>query len=198
MPCPCRISTAAGGTARPEPFSAAGRVRPGSRPKAIRRAGLSAGPAETPRSWFGSSWPVSHLGGLHLLSEGFVKPSAAENPSSRLAKSQVDALLAEQIMMCRLERLHAVIAQAIGAAPDHDVAVLERYAAGPVGPFQPAEQKNRRNAERDRDDRRTEVALVLVLMQRQLGAGQVLVDEGTKPPKPACAAASRASRRNAA
>src|SRR5438046_7265575 len=31
-----------------------------------------------------------------LLSEGFVKPSAAENPSSRLAKSQVDALLAEQ------------------------------------------------------------------------------------------------------
>src|SRR5437667_12376469 len=99
------------------------------------------------------------------------------NPSSRLAKSQVDALLAEQIMMCRLERLHAVIAQAIGAAPDHDVAVLERYAAGPVGPFQPAEQKNRRNAERDRDDRRTEVALVLVLMQRQPGAGQVLVDE---------------------
>src|SRR5438552_2489170 len=76
-----------------------------------------------------------------LLSDGFVKPSAAENPSSRLAKSQVDALLAEQIMMCRLERLHAVIAQAIGAAPDHDVAVLERYAAGPVGPFQPAEKK---------------------------------------------------------
>src|SRR5438046_3544549 len=118
-----------------------------------------------------------------LLSEGFVKPSAAENPSSRLAKSQVDALLAEQIMMCRLERLHAVIAQAIGAAPDHDVAVLERYAAGLVGPFQPAEQKNRRNAERDRDDRRTEVALVLVLMQRQPGAGQVLVAEAGVPNK---------------
>src|SRR6266404_1766637 len=55
MPCPCRISTDAGGTVRPGSFSGASQVWPGSSPKAIPRAGLSVDPAETAQSSFGSS-----------------------------------------------------------------------------------------------------------------------------------------------
>src|SRR5437879_7413362 len=59
-----------------------------------------------------------------LLSDGFVKPSAAENPSSRLAKSQVDALLAEEIMMSRLARLAAVVEEESWVGRGNEDAVM--------------------------------------------------------------------------
>ena len=46
-----------------------------------------------------------------------------------------------------------------------------------VAALQAAEQEDRRQAQRDRDDRRAEIVLVLVLMQRHAGAGLVAVDQ---------------------
>jgi hypothetical protein len=47
--------------------------------------------------------------------------------STGFAQCQVDAVSAEQRVMSCLERQHAVEAQTVGAAPDHDVTVGERY-----------------------------------------------------------------------
>src|SRR5207248_6731717 len=84
-----------------------------------------------------------------------------------LAKSQIDALLSQQRVNAFLQRHHAVVAQARRSAPDRHVAVLERHADRLVGSLQAAEQKNRRQAERNRHDGRAEVTLVAVLMKRK-------------------------------
>src|SRR5437667_2675460 len=93
------------------------------------------------------------------------------------AKSEIDALIAEQRVRAFLERHHPVVAHACRSAPDRHVAVLERDASGLVGPLQAAEEKNRRQAQRNRHDGRTEVTLIAVLMQRETRARLVAIDE---------------------
>src|SRR5450631_2264977 len=79
--------------------------------------------------------------------------------------------------MAVFQRKHAVMMQAGSAAPDHDIAVLQRYSTVSVRPGVAAEQENRRQAERHRHDGRAEITLVLVLMQSEPGAGLVPVHE---------------------
>jgi hypothetical protein len=80
-------------------------------------------------------------------------------------------------MTTRRERQHAVIAQTVGSAPDERVAVPEQQALRLVRAPGAAEQEHRRQAERDRDDGRGEIALVAVLVQRQARAGGIAVDQ---------------------
>ena len=72
---------------------------------------------------------------------------------------------------------HAVVAQPRRSAPHDHVAVHERHALALVVARRAAEQKHCGQAERDRDDRRTEIALVFVLVQRQPRAGIVAIDQ---------------------
>ena len=80
-------------------------------------------------------------------------------------------------MAAGLDRRHAVVAKARRGAPDDDVAVAKRHAHRPIRALQAAEEKRCRKSERDGHDRRVEVALVAILMQREAGAGNVAVDE---------------------
>src|SRR5262245_66437664 len=75
------------------------------------------------------------------------------------------------------ERTDAVIAQARGSAPHHDVAVNQTDRLRSIGAALAAEEKDGRQAQRYRDDGRRVVALVLVLVEREAGAGLVAVDE---------------------
>ena len=76
------------------------------------------------------------------------------------------------------------------AAPYHHVAVRQWDAPRPVAALQPAELKHRRQPERHRDDRRTEVVLVFILMQRQLAADR----NGSSGKSPAQGAEARLLR----
>src|SRR5882724_2174954 len=89
--------------------------------------------------------------------------------SPGLPEGEVDALAAERGVEPILERHHPVKRQPGRTAPDHDVAVIERDPDARVRPLQATEQEPRGQAERDRDHRRVEILLVLVLMQRELG-----------------------------
>ena len=65
-----------------------------------------------------------------------------------------------------VERFHAVEDEARGATPDDDIAMFKPYPPRPVVASQAAEQEYRRKPERDRDNRRIEIKLVSILMQR--------------------------------
>ncbi len=91
--------------------------------------------------------------------------------SPRLSEREVDAIATHERMVALPERQHAVISQPRGSAPDNHVAVRQHHAHGCIRPLKTAEQEGGGKAQRDRDDRLTEVPLVLVLVQRQLCAG---------------------------
>src|SRR5665213_2370499 len=93
--------------------------------------------------------------------------SPARVRSKRPAERQIDAATPGQLIVAVVERLDAVKGQPRGAAPHGDVAAFQPEPARPVAAPRAAEQEHRRQPERDRDDGRREVALVLVLMQRQ-------------------------------
>src|SRR5439155_2968972 len=97
--------------------------------------------------------------------------------SGRLPERQVDTVPAHQGMMSLLERHDAVIPKSGGTSPDHHVAVSQRDATWRIGSMESAEQEDGRQSERDRHDRRLEVPLVLVLVERQAGSRLVSVDE---------------------
>ena len=63
------------------------------------------------------------------------------------------------------------------AAEDEGVAMGERHRPGGCGAAVAAEQEDRRQAERDRDDRLAEVALVAVLVKRQPRTRLVEIDQ---------------------
>src|SRR3546814_16651770 len=71
----------------------------------------------------------------------------------------------------------AVMGEAAAATPYGDVAALQPNSPRSVAAGGAAEQEDRRQAERDRDDGRLEVALVAVLMQRKTRPGYVTVDQ---------------------
>ena len=79
--------------------------------------------------------------------------------------------------MAVFERKHTVMAQARRAAPDHDIAMMQRHSSMPVGPRVAAEQENRRQTERYRNDGCAEITFVLILMQRKARTGFVAIDE---------------------
>src|SRR5882672_8734906 len=87
-----------------------------------------------------------------------------EEASPCLAKSQVDALAAHQRVYAIGKRRNAVKEQPRRAAPDHDVAMLQPVTPCLVGALQAAEQEDRGQSERYRDDRRGKILLVLVLV----------------------------------
>src|SRR5690606_22664943 len=78
------------------------------------------------------------------------------------AEGEVDALRAQQRMPAFLKRQHAVVAQAVLAAPQQHVAMQQRDALGSVGAAHAAEPEDRRQAQRNGHDGRGEVPLVLV------------------------------------
>src|SRR5260370_7410170 len=86
--------------------------------------------------------------------------------STRFAKRQIDALPAQQGMLAVGERRDAVKPEPRRPAPYRDIAMLQAEAARFVAALQSAEQEDRGQAQRDRDDRSGKILLVLVLMQR--------------------------------
>src|SRR5580704_9633566 len=80
-------------------------------------------------------------------------------------------------MLTVLQRQHAVVAQPRGTAPDDDIAVRERHPARLFRATCTAKEKYRGQSERDGHDRRLQVALIAILMQRQTRSGLVAVDE---------------------
>src|ERR1700730_7398820 len=98
-----------------------------------------------------------------LIRRWWVIPAA----SQRLAECQIDAAPPGERVVAVGERVDAVERQPGGAAPDHDIAALERDAPWPVTAFCAAEQEHRRQAERDRYDRLGKVLLVAILVQCQ-------------------------------
>ena len=107
------------------------------------------------------------------------EPGGSQRVAQRARrKRQVDASRARRTDAREFrERRDAVVAQPARAAPHDDVAVLERRRSGRSLRFKPPNRNVGRHAERHGHDRLREVALVLVLMQRQPRAGLVAVDE---------------------
>lgn len=64
-----------------------------------------------------------------------------------------------------------------GASPDDDISVKDGHTLRALGPLESAEEKLRRKAERHRNDRSREIALVAVLMKGERSAGLIAVDE---------------------
>lgn len=86
--------------------------------------------------------------------------------------------------MARFQRLNAMIKQARLPAPDHHIAMLQQQPLQRIAALQPAKLKDGRHPQRDRDDRRPQILFIFILMQRQLCAGLVAVDQtgvGEKP-----------------
>src|SRR6266700_1051705 len=97
--------------------------------------------------------------------------------SARLAEGEIDALPPHDRVLAVGERRYAVKKQPRWSAPDHDVAMVQAKATRLVRAFQPAEQEDRGQPQRDRDDRRSKILLVAVLVQRHPRAGRVAVDQ---------------------
>ncbi|MOA18043.1 hypothetical protein D3C78_1383280 [compost metagenome] len=79
-----------------------------------------------------------------LKAEGTPRLAVEFQASARAAEGEVDPLCAQLWMMPLVERQHAVIAQAVHAAPDHDVPVKQWHSPAFVTAFQTTEQKDRR------------------------------------------------------
>ena len=75
-------------------------------------------------------------------------------------------------MLARLDRQHAMEAQAILATPYHDIAMTERHMLRPVAALHAAEQKDGGQPQRDRHDRLAEILLVAILVEAQACTGQ--------------------------
>src|SRR6266478_198109 len=95
---------------------------------------------------------------------------------ARLPKCQIDALPAQQRVLAVSERRDAVKGEPRRPAPYRDIVMLHPKAARFVAALQSAEQEDRGQAQRDRDDRHGKIVLVLVLMQGHARAGLIAVD----------------------
>ena len=85
--------------------------------------------------------------------------------SECLAECEVDAAAADQGMISLADWCDAMKGQPCSPAPYCDVAMFKPVTPRPIAAQCAAEQEDRRQAKRDRDDGRGEVLLVLVLMQ---------------------------------
>src|SRR6266566_286989 len=80
-------------------------------------------------------------------------------------------------MLAVLESIDAVVGEPRGAAPYHDVAVPQLQTRDPVAASEAAEQELGGKPQGHRHDRSGEIGFILVLMQAQLRARRVAVDE---------------------
>src|SRR5262249_56981746 len=80
-------------------------------------------------------------------------------------------------MLALGQRHDAVEGQACRATPDDDVAMLERDPLRTIRSLLTAEQEYGRQTQRHRDDGRTVVAFVAVLVEGQARTGNVAIDE---------------------
>src|SRR5215203_1067945 len=97
--------------------------------------------------------------------------------SARLAESQVDALPPQHGMVAVRERCDAMEEQPRRPAPHRDIAMIKPKPAWLVAALDAAEHEDGRQPQRDRDDRRAKIPLVLVLVQGHFCAGLVTVDQ---------------------
>src|ERR1700760_3806519 len=67
------------------------------------------------------------------------------------------------------------MSEAISAAPHDNIPALQQDAPGSVAAAVASEQENRRQSERNRYNRRCQIALVLVTVQRQPSPGFVQI-----------------------
>ena len=72
--------------------------------------------------------------------------------SAHLAEGQAEALPADHGMVTGFHRQHAMETQAVGPAPDHDIAMHQRGAYRLVAAREAAEQEGRGQPQRDRTD----------------------------------------------
>src|SRR4051794_4620670 len=90
-------------------------------------------------------------------------PCSRRSPS--LAERKVDALFTQLRVLGLPDWHHAMKPQAVFTAPDHHIAMKQRYALRGVAAGVTAEQEHGRDAERNRHHRPFIPMLVLVLMQ---------------------------------
>src|SRR6187551_1461961 len=98
-------------------------------------------------------------------------------PLCRLAERQIDPAAAQPFVMARLHRRHTVVIQPRRPAPHDGVAMSQWHAQRPIGALASSEEKDRGQTQRNRYDRRVEVALVAILMQREPRTRRVTIDE---------------------
>lgn len=109
--------------------------------------------------------------------------SAWRRPLEGTAERQIDAHAPNGLVTAILQLRHAVIAKARRAAPHGDIAMPESELIHRVVSLQASELEYRRQTQRHGNDRIGEVALVLVLVQRQVRTRLIAVDQacvGTK------------------
>src|SRR6266545_4852982 len=97
--------------------------------------------------------------------------------SAGRAERQIDPVMTGERMVSIGERLDPVEGEPCRATPHDNITALQPHATWPIVTTRAAEEKDRRQPERDRDDRRAEVALVPVLVHREPSAGLVAVDQ---------------------
>jgi len=97
--------------------------------------------------------------------------------SSRFAQREVEAISAHQRMIAFFEREHAVIGQSGWPTPHDDIPVGERDVLLLVWPFRSSKHQDGWQAQRDRDNRLTQIPFVFVLMQGKLCSWLIPIDQ---------------------
>src|SRR5579862_3185499 len=97
----------------------------------------------------------------HRTADRWMRRSVSE----RLAEGQIDSALTGRRRIAIADRLDAMVVPARWTAPDHDITACQPNAPRSHVALGSSEQEDGGQAQRDRDDGRAEVALVLVLVQ---------------------------------
>ena len=97
--------------------------------------------------------------------------------SARAPEGQIVTVRSRQRMNARLYRQNAVEAQPRRTAPHHHIAMLQQHALHGVAALEAAELKYRRQTERNGNDRLAQIFLIFILMQRQLRARLIAIDQ---------------------
>jgi hypothetical protein len=164
--------------------------------------------------WYGfgsavESWVAQHPDkGMPFLKELYREwpffRTLLSNMDMVLAKSSIAIasryaeLVPDAVLRAVGERRDAVEEQSRRSAPHRDVGMFQPKPLRLVAALQPAEHEDRRQAQRHRDDRRTEIVLVPVLMQGHPRAGLVAIDQAGVRRKAIEAALARRPQRQLA
>src|SRR5690349_14647630 len=96
-----------------------------------------------------------------------------------LSEGQIDASGACQRMPPLPERSDTVIDESRGTAPHRNVTAFEAQSAYRIGAAFAAPQEYGRKAERNGNDRSPSILLVTILMEAELGASDIAIDQAS-------------------
>src|SRR5688500_13544168 len=101
------------------------------------------------------------------------------SPSEDLSEGKVDSNRTCQRVVPVLQRRDAVIEEASRSAPHRNVSALDQQPTKWIGALLPAPQEYGRDSQRDGDNRSPGILLVTVLVDAELGACDIAVDQAS-------------------